>query len=131
VKQDGWVKLSGCPNSDFFAGGLYPDIELSQALYKTLKDIATIIRDMPAKYTTYTGTDERVFQVEAARTVKPKKALLLDHKFLASLGKFYVPAHVWDALTRFSVWIEPALINEWQALWQALWQAIKTTSKRR
>jgi SAM-dependent methyltransferase len=119
VKAEGWEKLSSYPNSDFFVGGLYPDVLLSQALYKTLKDIASTIKEMPAKYTTYAQSDQRVFHVESARTSKPKGALLLDHTFLASLGKFYVPVHVWDALTRFSVWIEPALVNEWLSLMTA------------
>jgi SAM-dependent methyltransferase len=116
VKPDGWEKLNSFPNNDFFIGALYADKELSQAVYKTLKDISATIKEMPAKYTKYANSSERVFQVETSRTTKPKESLLLDHAFLSSLGKFMVPSHVWDALTRFSVWIEPALINEWLSL---------------
>ena len=116
VKANGWEKLNSFPNNDFFIGAFYADNDLAQALYKTLKDISSTIKEMPAKYTKYAQSNERVFQVETSRTTKPKENLLLDHAFLSSLGKFMVPSHVWDALTRFSVWIEPALINEWLCL---------------
>lgn len=113
VKPDGWQKLSDFPNNDFFIGALYTDEAMSKALYRTLKGIAATIKTMPANYTKYANSNERVFQVDTNRTTQPEGALLLDLAFLSSFGKFIVPSHVWDALTRFSVWIEPALINEW------------------
>jgi len=116
VKAKGWQKLTSYTNSDFYIGASYLDIEVVHPLYQALKDIASTIKNMPAKYTTLPGTKEAVFQVELNRTRQPDSALTLDFKFLSSLGKFVVPKHIWDSLSRFSVWIEPALINEWAAL---------------
>jgi hypothetical protein len=40
----------------------------------------------------------------------------LDPAYLASFGELFVPAHIWRALQRFQVWIEPALVAEWSRL---------------
>lgn len=116
IKPDGWQKLKSYTNSDFYIGASYTDTELTQSIYKTLKDISSTIKHMPARYITVPGTKSSVFHVDLNRTFKPKEKLLLDVRFLSSLGKFYVPTHIWDSLTQFSVWIEPALVNEWLSL---------------
>ncbi len=116
IKADGWDQISAYSSNDFYIGAHYSDSSMVQAVYRTLKDIASNVKNMPAKYTTLPGTDECVFHVELNRTQKPKTDLLLDFDFLASLGKFYVPIHIWDSLAQFSVWIEPALVNEWSSL---------------
>lgn len=116
ITENGWQRFAGYSSNDFYIGAHYSDNETVQGLYKALKDIASTIKTMPAKYTTLPGTKESVFQVELDKTKRPKTDLLLDFSFLSSLGKFYVPVHIWDSLTQFSVWIEPALINEWASL---------------
>ncbi|MDN7129659.1 methyltransferase domain-containing protein [Pseudidiomarina sp. 1APR75-15] len=116
VKADGWQTLKSFTANDFYIGACYFDTGTSNNLYRTLKDIAATIKNMPAKYITLPGTKTEVFQVELQRTRKPGGALVLDYDFLKSLGTFYVPRSIWDALSRFSVWIEPALVNEWSNL---------------
>ncbi len=116
IKAKGWQQLTTHTSNDFYIGASYIDHQVAQALYQVLKDIASTIKNMPAKYTTLPGTKEAVFQVELSRTKKPESQLVLDFNFLSSLGKFLVPKHIWDSLSRFSVWIEPALLNEWSSL---------------
>lgn len=119
IKANGWQQLTTHTSNDFYIGASYVDHEVAQALYQALKDIASTIKNMPVKYTTLPGTKEAVFQVELSRTKKPESQLILDFNFLSSLGKFLVPKHIWDSLSRFSVWIEPALLNEWSSLMAA------------
>ncbi|MEO2279079.1 class I SAM-dependent methyltransferase [Pseudoalteromonas pernae] len=116
IKENGWGALATYTSSDFYVGASYQEPVLMDSLYKTLKDIASTIKNMPAKYTTIPGTTNTVFDVELFKSRAPKEALNLDFDFLCSLGKFYVPKHIWDALSRISIWIEPALINEWATL---------------
>ncbi len=116
IKTDGWQQIIAFSSNDFYIGAHYSDSATVQAIYRTLKDIASTVKNMPAKHTTLPGTDIGVFHVELNQTRKPKTDLLLDFEFLSSLGKFYVPVHIWDSLTQFSVWIEPTLINEWSSL---------------
>lgn len=116
IKESGWQRFITYSSNDFYIGAHYSDSNVAQSLYQALKDIASTIKNMPAKYTTLPGSKESVFHVELNKTKRPKTDLRLDFGFLSSLGKFYVPVHVWDSLTQFSVWIEPALINEWSSL---------------
>ncbi len=142
IKPAGWSQLTSFANNDFYIGAHYPQAAIASAVSQTLKDIARTIKEMPAKYSTLQGTFEPVVHVETARSIREVRArsptlrgradavfnvdlarsqpatdgLILDFDFLKSFGSFYVPKHIWDALTRYSVWIEPALINEWAAL---------------
>ncbi|MFY0664470.1 MAG: methyltransferase domain-containing protein [Natronospirillum sp.] len=115
IKLSGWQELQSYQSSDFFIGATYQS-PMAESVYQTIKDIANTIKNMPAKYITLPGTERSVFDVELRRTQKPTVSLVLDSDFLASIGSFYVPVHIWDSLTRFSVWIEPTLINEWVTL---------------
>lgn len=116
VKPEGWPRLTSFSSADFYIGANYRQPELASAIYQTLKDIAATITRMPVKYITLPGTKEGVFEAELKRSQKPATSLTLNWEFFASLGTFYVPNSIWDSLARFSVWIEPALINEWSAL---------------
>ncbi|GEA09053.1 SAM-dependent methyltransferase [Alteromonas sp. KUL42] len=116
IKENGWLQLTSHTSNDFYIGASYTGDDVVKPLYQALKDIASTIKNMPARYTTLPGTNTSVFHVELNRTKKPGSQLVIDFAFLASLGTFYVPKHIWDSLTQFSVWIEPALINEWSAL---------------
>ena len=116
VKADGWQQITAFSSNDLYIGARYSGSPTVKAIYRTLKDIASTVKNMPAKHTTLPGTDKGVFHVELNKTRVPKTDLLLDFDFLSSLGRFYVPVHIWDSLTQFSVWIEPTLINEWSSL---------------
>lgn len=116
IKENGWLQLISHTSNDFYIGASYTGDDVVKPLYQALKDIASTIKNMPARYTTLPGTNTSVFDVELNRTKKPGSQLVIDFAFLASLGTFYVPKHIWDSLTQFSVWIEPALINEWSTL---------------
>lgn len=120
IKADGWQALRGLANSDFIIGSYWQG-EPAAALHKTLQHIAKTIRDMPAKYIKIPGSSDCLFEVEVARTTR-KPEFRLDQTFFAEFGKFVVPKAVWDNLCRFSVWIEPTLVNEWMQLMSS-WQA--------
>lgn len=116
IKASGWLRLTTYSSNDFYIGAYYSDINVVKALHQALNNIASIIEKMPVGHTKLPGTKESVFHVELNKTKRPTTDLRLDFNFLSSLGKFYVPVHIWDSLTQFSVWIEPALINEWSSL---------------
>ena len=116
VKANGWETLTSYSPNDFYIGRCIFDNDEATSVYRTLKDIASTIKNMPAKYITLPGTKDEIFQVELNRSHAPKDSLVLDFEFLKSLGTFYVPHTIWDVLTNYSVWIEPALVNEWVSL---------------
>jgi len=115
ITDSGWRKLSllGCEN--FQLGDIYADKDKASAINTTLREAAQTIRSMPSKYITIPNTKDQVFEVEYRRGSR-LNSLLLDSEYLASLGSFYVPLNIWDNLTQYSTWIEPAIINEWALL---------------
>lgn len=127
IKSDGWQKIISLSVNDLYLGASYQTEEIYLPLYKTLKEVASTIRNMPVKYTKLPGTQQPVFSAETNRTSKPKGGLTLNSDFLSSLGNFYVPVHVWDSLSRYSVWIEPTLVNEWASI-MASYQGNKANS---
>lgn len=115
VKANGWMLLTELHQSDFSIGRTF-NRDIARAVYQTLKDICSTIKGMPAKHITLPNSDQQVFSVEITRTMPPKSGLSIDTEFLKSLGSFIVPKSVWDVLARYSVWIEPTVINEWCSL---------------
>ena len=116
IKDNGWKSLTSYSASDFYVGASYSGNGLSRAVFYTIKQVAELIEDMPVTYITTPGSDTNVFSVNRFQPKRPNTSLTLDGKFLSSFGEFYVPAHIWDSLTRFSAWIEPSLVNEWASL---------------
>lgn len=114
IKETGWQQLRSIANNDLYLGANYSNSagNIASNLHQTLKDISNTIKEMPVKYITLPGTQEAVFSVETKTTRKPN-VILLDSDYLASFGSFYLPKTIWDAMAQFSVWIEPALLNEW------------------
>tara|TARA_R110002167_G_scaffold31464_25_gene103339 strand:- start:1747 stop:3453 length:1707 start_codon:yes stop_codon:yes gene_type:complete len=114
IKETGWQQLRSIANNDLYLGANYSNSagNIATNLHQTLKDISSTIKEMPVKHITLPGTKEAVFSVETKTTRKPN-IILLDSDYLASFGSFYLPKTIWDAMAQFSVWIEPALLNEW------------------
>ncbi len=81
-----------------------------------LRDAANCIRRMPAHFITYPGSSNsvknQVFPCEY-RSVRVRDSVRIDENFLRAFGTFSVPVHVWQAMSRYAPWIEPAVVNEW------------------
>ena len=100
--------------------------ETGKALRLAVRDAAMTIKNMPATYITYPGSDAPVFRTNYLR-VPSSNAYTLDREFFQSYGDLTIPAHLWKALSRHAVWIEPPLVNEWVA-WMQKYDADKTTA---
>lgn len=92
--------------------------EMADNLLLALKDARDTIQKMPAFYTTYPNSDRQVFPCEKHRVSK-LSSFRLDTDFLSSFGTFKVPRVLWDAMSQYACWIEPAIIREWCALMKA------------
>jgi len=116
VTDDGFKKLEHISTYDLSISHQFKGDE-SLALMKTLNDVADLIKRMPATYTTYPGTDEPVFKVDR-NTVRKSDNLILTLDKMNDYGEFLIPKNIWNAMTQYAVWIEPAIINEWIGLMQ-------------
>ena len=90
--------------------------DTAKHLHRSLSEIAQLIRSMPAKYLRWPASDQPIFDVRSQRRTSTPSPLSIDTPFLWSFGELRVPLQIWQALTRYNVWIEPVLISEWVRL---------------
>ena len=111
-------QLSDISPIDLRAGGVLGN-DRRRAMHQSLRDACETIHRMPAAHLTYDDNsidvDNRIFPVERGVTRTPD-LLRLDGDYLWSFGKLSVPMHLWRAMQRYAVWIEPALVEEWVRL---------------
>lgn len=112
--KDGFRKLRGDSHLDLRAGMLF-GADRSAALHSALRDACNTIIGMPAHHITYPGGGPVLLAKRIGRVPRPA-TIHLNEAYLSGFGEMLVPRHLWRALQRFDVWIEPALIAEWSRL---------------
>lgn len=89
----------------------------AQALHGSVLDAAALIERMPARYMTYPD-GQPILPVRRSTRIPRPTSVLIDEVYLRGFGEMLVPRAIWRALQRYSVWIEPALVEEWIRLMQ-------------
>ena len=77
----------------------------------SLRHAAATIERMPVRYLYYPD-GQPIFKVTKKR-FKAGGSIILNEDYFSEFGEMTVPAHLWRALQRYSIWIEPALVEEW------------------
>ena len=91
--------------------------EAATALARALAEACRTIATMPANYINFPNSEARVFTaVPATPAVRVGSEIRLDGEILRAFGNLTVPGHIWRALQRLGVWIEPVLVGEWARL---------------
>ena len=108
------LMTSGISATDLRIGASFTG-ERAVLVARAIGDAARTIARMPANFTTYPGSDARVFEARTARAPR-SQSLVLDGDTLAMFGTISVPGHVWRAMQRLGAWIEPVLVAEWARL---------------
>ncbi len=88
------------------------------ALHQSLRDAARTIRTMPARYMTFPDGSPILPVNHTAGRSPALRLEVIDEPYLRSFGEMLVPWRIWQAVQRFAVWIEPALVEEWIRLMQ-------------
>ena len=78
-----------------------------------IRDACANIKQMPAHYISYPGTNRQVFECERETVRKSATAIHLDKSFLSRFGVFRIPAQLWQTMGQYTCWLEPAIVNEW------------------
>ena len=112
---DNFTALRPVRPVDLRAGMAFHE-DTARRLHCSLWEISRLIREMPVKYLRWPASDENIFHIEHRRRTSTPSSLLIDDPFLWSFGEFHVPLPIWDALTRYNVWVEPVLVAEWVRL---------------
>ncbi|PJG48914.1 hypothetical protein CAF53_12220 [Sphingobium sp. LB126] len=92
--------------------------ERAAVILAAVGEAAPTIAAMPANFTRFPNSDQRIFEVVRQRRAKAA-GLELDLQRLQTWGTLVIPGHLWRALSRFGAWIEPMLIAEWSRLIRA------------
>lgn len=90
--------------------------DTARDLHRSLWECARTIRLMPATYLCWPAGSEPIFAIRAQRQTAAPSRLVIDDPFLWSFGELRVPLQIWQALTRYNVWVEPVLVAEWVRL---------------
>lgn len=84
----------------------------ARLVHQAIRDAAATIARNPAHYTTW-ADGRPVFPTRTRTPAGTGQRLLLDEPYLWSFGEVQVPMHLWAALRRLAIWIEPVLLHEW------------------
>lgn len=109
--KEGFRKLQHVSHLDLRVG-LSMTGDDAKALHAAIKDAADTITKMPATYMTYPDGSV-ILPVEKQGMLIRPESVTLDEAYLSSFGEVHIPRHLWNALQRFDVWIEPAIVSEW------------------
>lgn len=102
--------------------GLSLSDEFAPVVLRAIRDAAANILKNPARFTTWPGSNRQVFDGELSGLRILAGPVRLDRDTLARFGVFRVPASLWDTLSRYACWVEPAIVNEWTSL-MGSWEA--------
>lgn len=100
--------------SDLRLGRRFTGAE-ARHLIEAFRSIRDTIREGPAHFITYPGTNDQVFEYRSGR-IRSADTVTLDLNFLKTVGVLQVPRHVWDALAHHASWIEPSILSRWVEL---------------
>lgn len=88
--------------------------EHAQLLHSALKKIRKSLGSSgPLRHITYLESDVPIFRWDNERLSSKTRAVELTPEYLASFGEVIVPQHIFHAMQRFWVWIEPTVLDEW------------------
>jgi len=87
-------------------------------LHRALRDAARTIRIMPARHMTFPDGTPILPVSHTTPLPLALKPYVIDEPYLRRFGEMLVPWRIWQAVQRFAVWIEPALVEEWIRLMQ-------------
>ena len=106
-------ELTGAALSDLRVG-MRVGADRKRAVHRALRAASDTIARMPARHMTY--ADGKPILAAAPKPSAPPPDLVLDRTYFVSFGTLRVPMHLWRALQRYTVWVEPALVEEWICL---------------
>ncbi|MBB5694423.1 class I SAM-dependent methyltransferase [Muricoccus pecuniae] len=114
----GWLALAAGALSplDLRPGAVLGEAP-NQVLHEALREATDHIVRMPANYLKFPG-GAQILETTRARASHRSGSLVVDGIYLSAFGTMRVPRHLWTAMQRFAVWVEPALISEWMRLTQ-------------
>jgi SAM-dependent methyltransferase len=121
AKKQHFYSLQDLSPYDLRVGNTF-DAGTATRLIGAIKDACSNIRDMPATYITYPGKKNQVFECETRPFNFKNSHWQINKITLQQFGSFRIPAALWQTMSQYACWLEPAILNEWVKLMQS-WRA--------
>ncbi len=96
--------------------GMSFDEKTSKYLHVALRTVCDAMIKMPMRYTTFPGDGEPIFSPDRQSRMSAPDWVTLDEAYLRSFGTVSLPLVIWQAVSRYGTWIEPAIVAEWKGL---------------
>jgi len=113
---------------------------MAACVMRAIREACKTIVRMPAHYITWPGSQLQIFEATREPLRIADGPVRLDKETLRLFGVFRVPTLLWDTISRYACWLEPAITHEWVNLMQKyndeidaglLHQALKWPESRR
>ena len=113
--KDAFWKLAQVSPYDLRVGG-HLAADRAAIVTQAIRDACANITTMPARYITWPGRADPVFEFERRGFRFQPQPLVVSPEYLARFGVFRIPAAIWQTLGQYACWLEPAILREWAAL---------------
>jgi hypothetical protein len=94
------------------------DAERGAIVTGAIRDACKNIAAMPARYITYPDQNRPIFECQRQTVRLARQPVTLSKPFLQRFGTFRIPAQLWQTLSQYACWLEPAILREWSGLTQ-------------
>lgn len=116
--KDDFYRLKQLSPHDLRIGSAFYDPRCAVTVMRAIRDACQTILKMPAHFTTWPGSQRPVFDGSYQGLRIREKSVRLDSDTLTSFGTFRIPTSLWDSMSRYACWLEPAIVHEWAQLMQ-------------
>ncbi|RUR30324.1 methyltransferase domain-containing protein [Vreelandella andesensis] len=113
-----FYRLQQLSPHDLRIGAAFFDPQCAASVMRAIRDACQTILKMPAHFTTWPGSQRPIFDGGYQGLRIREQAVRLDSATLASFGIFRIPTSLWDSMSRYACWVEPAIVHEWAQLMQ-------------
>jgi len=118
AKED-FHRLAQLAPGDMRIGSPLSEPGIAATVLRAIRGACQTIVHMPTHFTTWPGSAEPVFACERRGMRINDRPVRLDTQTLAAFGEYRVPTALWDCMSRFACWLEPAITHEWVQLMQS------------
>lgn len=116
--KDDFYRLKLVSPPDLRIGSPFYDPQAAAMVMRAIRDACLTILKMPTHFTTWPGSQRPIFDGNSQSLRIREQAIRLDSETLASFGTYCIPTQLWDSMSRYACWLEPAIVHEWAQLMQ-------------
>ncbi|XKH60038.1 methyltransferase domain-containing protein [Halomonas sediminis] len=117
AKED-FYRLKQVSPHDLRIGSPFYDPQVAATVMCSIRDACQTILKMPTHFTTWPGSQRPIFDGNSQSLRIREQAIRLDSETLATFGTYCIPTQLWDSMSRYACWLEPAIVHEWVQLMQ-------------